>query len=160
MRMYRKAVVALGLAAALGWSGLGPVRAAMAPDNVAAEVAEAAKACRDSGGKPNTEAMLRVDDLNGDGGEDWIVDYAKLDCAGAINPFCGSSGCSLSIYFWSGGSTWRKAFDDLVRSYRFRTVRGARVLEVHYGGAACGRVNAEDCRKMFRVQRTGIVPMR
>jgi hypothetical protein len=57
-------------------------KAAVPPENVAKQVEEAAQSCRDMGGKPGTEAMLTVSDINGDGIEDWVVDYAKLQCAG------------------------------------------------------------------------------
>ena len=43
-------------------------------------------------GQPNTDAVLTVEDLNGDGGEDWIADYSKLKCEGGVNPLCGSGG--------------------------------------------------------------------
>lgn len=158
--MIIRGFVALGLYAAMSLVAFGSAWAAEAPDNVMAEVAEAAKTCRELGGRPNTEAMLRVDDLNGDGGEDWIVDYTKLDCAGETNPFCGSGGCSLSIYFWSGGSTWKQVFDDTVRGYRFRSAGGRRLMEIHYGGGMCGKANAADCLKVFVLQRDRIVPAR
>jgi hypothetical protein len=53
-------MIALGCAISLYM--LAPVKAAMEPDNVTAEVEDAAKSCRDQGGRPNTEAMLSVDE--------------------------------------------------------------------------------------------------
>ena len=85
-------LVFLAVAACVGSN---PAAAAEPPDNVAAAVAEAAQACKDANGTPNTDAILHVDDLNGDGGEDWIADYAKLKCEGGINPLCGTAGLSL-----------------------------------------------------------------
>ena len=73
--------------------------AAEPPDNVAEAIAQAAQACKDMDGTPNTEAVLRVEDLNGDGGEDWLADYAKLKCDGGVNPLCGSGGCTLAALF-------------------------------------------------------------
>jgi hypothetical protein len=151
-------VLALVGAAALALAG--PAHAAMEPDNVAEEVARAAEECRALGGRPNTEAMLTVDDLNGDGGEDWIVDFAKLRCAGATNPFCGTGGCSLQIFLWSNGSTWKSAFDELVRSYRLTKTGGRRTLEVTMGGSACDKPNYQTCNMRYLVQRGGIVPAR
>jgi hypothetical protein len=150
----------LGLACALSLALLAPVFAAMEPDNVAAEVEDAAKSCREMGGAPNTDAMLKADDLNGDGAEDWIVDYKKLQCAGTPNPFCGSGGCMLQIFLWSGGSTWTKAFDDTVQSYRFINSGGQRALEVKFSGSACGKVNAQSCPKTYRFQRGNLVPVK
>jgi hypothetical protein len=57
-------------------------KAAEEPENVANMVEQAAKSCRQMGGKPDTEAILAVNDLNGDGVEDWVVDYGKLKCDG------------------------------------------------------------------------------
>src|SRR3990170_5268995 len=56
--------------------------AAEPPDNVAEAITEAERACKDTNGTPNTDAVLKVEDLNGDGGEDWLADYAKLKCEG------------------------------------------------------------------------------
>ena len=71
--------------------------AAEPPDNVAAEIADAVQSCKDLEGKPNADAVLKVEDVNGDGGEDWIADYAKLKCEGGTNPLCSSIGCTLQI---------------------------------------------------------------
>ena len=130
--------------------------AAEEPDNVAAVVQRAAAECTSMGGQPDTEAMLSVDDLNGDGGEDWIVDFAKLNCAGAPNPFCGSGGCSLQIFFWSGGSTWKSVLDDLVQQYRLTRVQGRRGIEIVRRGPACGKSNAQTCRQTYVFGRTGL----
>jgi hypothetical protein len=53
------------------------------PDNIAEALAEAARACKDMDGTPNTDAVLKMEDINGDGGEDWIADYSKMKCEGA-----------------------------------------------------------------------------
>ena len=50
--------------------------AAGPPDNVEAEVNDAVQSCKDLEGKPNADAVLKVEDVNGDGGEDWIADYS------------------------------------------------------------------------------------
>ena len=148
----------IGLVCAISLALLAPVRAAMEPDNVAAQVRDAAKMCREMGGTPNTDAMLTVDDLNGDGGEDWIVDYKKLQCAGTPNPFCGSGGCALQIFLWSSGSNWTKVFDDTVQTNHFAKARGHRVLEVKFGGSACGKTNYQNCPKTYRFERGGLFP--
>lgn len=88
------------LAALLVFGGILSARAAEPPDNVQAEVAEAVQSCKDLEGTPNADAVLSLDDLNGDVGEDWIVDYAKLKCEGGINQMCGANGCTLQIFLW------------------------------------------------------------
>ena len=42
--------------------------AAEPPDNVEAEVNDAVQSCKDLEGKPNADAVLKVQDVNGDGG--------------------------------------------------------------------------------------------
>ena len=129
--------------------------AAVEPDNVKAEITRAAAECRRAGGQPSTLSMARVDDLNGDGAEDWILDYAKLRCTGQANPFCGPDGCTLKIYLWSGPSTWQLAFDQPVMAYRY--VREGRRLNVQVAGSACGMAQTKTCLKTYLIQGKGIV---
>lgn len=146
----KRGLIALGIAALLS----APVHAAMEPDNVATEVTLAADDCKASGGTPNTDAMLTVDDFNGDGAEDWLVDFSRLDCAGAINPYCGSGGCSLEIFFWEKDDTWTLVFDELVHSY---AINGKR-LDAEMGGSACGKPNFETCKQSYSFTKDGVVP--
>ena len=132
----------------------------MEPDNVAAEVRQATEDCRAIGGRPNADAMLKVDDLNGDGGEDWIVDFSKLRCAGATNPFCGRGGCSLQIFLWTGGSEGTRVFDEIVQSYRLTRVNGRRAVAINMGGSACGKPNYQTCAKTYSIERTRLAPLR
>ena len=104
-----QARTSIALAALLVLSGVVVARTAEPPDNVVAAVADAVQQCKDAEGTPNADAVLSVDDVNGDGGEDWIVDYAKLTCDGGINPMCGSGGCTLQIYLWDGATAWNLA---------------------------------------------------
>jgi len=136
-----------------------PSWAAMEPENVVSEINFAAKTCRERGGKPNTKAMLKVNDLNGDGAEDWIVDYKKFVCAGTTNPFCGTGGCSLQIFLWSTGSSWTLAFDEVLHGYKFAIVNGKRTMKVQFGGAACNKTNSRACAKIYELERERIVPM-
>jgi hypothetical protein len=141
----------------------GAALSAQEPEIVAKEVRGAEEQCRADGGRPRKGAnFLRVDDLNGDGGEDWVVDFSKFECAGTMpsQPFCGSGGCSVSIYLWSGGSTWTKAFDETVQTFRFVKQNGRPVLRVEFGGAACGKVNAKSCPKTYLFQGQKLVPVR
>jgi hypothetical protein len=146
----------LTLAASVGAS---PAAAAEPPDNVAAAVAEAAQACKDANGTPNTDAILSVDDLNGDGGEDWIADYGKLKCVGGINPLCGNGGCTIQIYFWDGGTSWDVVFEDLVKSYKFGKSGGKRMLYVTTSGDPCNKPTAQTCKYTYRLEKDAVVPV-
>jgi len=79
-------------------SAVAGARASEPPDNVAAAVADAERQCKDLDGTPNSNAVLSMRDVNADGGEDWIADYAKLNCEGGLNPMCNADGCLLQIY--------------------------------------------------------------
>lgn len=133
--------------------------AAEPPDNVAEALAEAAQACRDMNGVPNTDAVLKVEDLNGDGGEDWIADYAKMSCEGGINPLCGSAGCTLQLYFWDGGTAWDLVFEDLVQSYKFGKSGGNHMLYVTTSGLPCNKPAVETCNWTYRVEKDAVVPV-
>jgi hypothetical protein len=138
---------------------LAPARAAEPPDNVAEAIAEAERACKDMNGTPNSDAVLKVEDLNGDGGEDWIADYAKLKCEGGINPLCGNDGCTLQIYFWDGGTAWDVVFEDLVQSYKFGKSGGKPMLYVTTSGTPCNKPAAETCKWTYRLEKDAIVPV-
>jgi hypothetical protein len=141
------------------WVVAAPARAAEPPDNVAEAVAEAARACKDMNGTPNTDAVLKVEDLNGDGGEDWIADYAKLTCEGGINPLCGTAGCTLQIYFWDGEFAWDVVFEDLVQSYKFGKSGGQRMLYVTTSGLPCNKPAAQTCKYTYRLEKDRVVPV-
>jgi hypothetical protein len=130
--------------------------AAQAPDNVEQEVAEAAQSCKDLDGTPNADAVLRVDDVNGDGGEDWIADYSKLGCDGGINQMCGDDGCILQIFLWNGAAAWNLAFDEPVKSYKFVKRGGKRLLQVVMAGSACDKPSGATCRLTYSLNEDSI----
>ena len=102
--------------------------------------------------------MLKVEDLNGDGGEDWIADYSKLKCEGGINPLCSDGGCTLQIYLWDGETQWDLLFEDLVQSYKFGKVGGKHMLYVTTPGTPCNKPVAETCKYEYRLDKDAIVP--
>jgi hypothetical protein len=139
---------------------LTPAHAAEPPDNVAEAIAEAERACKDMDGTPNTDAVLKVEDLNDDGGEDWLADYAKLKCEGGINPLCGNAGCTLQIYFWDGETSWDVVFEDLVQSYKFGKSGGKRMLYVTTSGLPCNKPVSETCKYTYRLEKDAVVPVK
>jgi hypothetical protein len=148
------------LAALTVSSAAGPIRAAEPPDNVVAAVADVERECRDMDGKPDSDAVLSVKDVNGDGGEDWVADYAKLKCEGGINPMCGADGCALQIYLWNGSTAWTLAFDEMVQRYQFTKTAGKPALKVTLAGAACDKPGARSCTVTYRLGRNAVAPAR
>jgi hypothetical protein len=136
-----------------------PAYAAEPPDNVAEAVANADLACKDQNGKPNHDAVLKVGDLNADGGEDWIADYSKLKCEGGINPLCRNDGCTLQIYLWDGGTQWDLLFEDLVKSYKLGKNGGKPMLYVTTSGTPCNKPVAETCKWTYRLEKDAIIPV-
>jgi len=136
--------------------GIGAAYAAEAPDNVAAEIADAVQSCKNQDGTANGDAALSVNDVNGDGGEDWIVDYAKFICKGGINEMCGDDGCTLRIYLWNGDAAWNLAFDETVKSYKFAKHGGRHVLQVVTAGSACDKPSNETCHLTYRLNKNSI----
>jgi hypothetical protein len=152
--------LSLGLLAALPILAiLGHAEAATPPDNVAAAVAEAEQACKQLTGMPNTEAVLTVEDLNGDGGEDWIVDFAKMKCDGGSNPLCGGGGCTLQIYFWDGDVAWDVVFEDIVKAYKFSKSGGKRLMHVTTPGTPCNKPVEQTCTYTYRLEKDAVVPV-
>ena len=150
------AVIGLALAALFPFA---PVLAAEPPDNVADALAEAAQACTHMNGVANTEAVLKAQDLNGDGGEDWIADYSKLKCDGGTNPLCSSAGCTLQLYFWDGDIAWDVLFEDLVQNYKFGKDKGKLMLYVTTSGLPCNKPIAETCTYTYRLEKDAVIPV-
>lgn len=140
--------------------GVGAARGAEPPDNVAQAIADASQSCKDEAGKPNADAVLRVQDLNGDGGEDWIADYKKFKCDGAPNPLCTASGCTLQIYFWDGETAWDLVYEDLVQSYKFDKSGGKPMMYVTTAGDPCNKPTADHCTYTYRLDKDAVTPVK
>jgi hypothetical protein len=154
MRQLRACLIALG-------SMLCAVAVAAEPPALVAEsIAEASKTCTDVGGKPAEGAgFATVRDLDGNGVEDWVLDFERFECDGAASLFCGTGGCTLEIYLGRDG-TWQKVFADNVRSYKL-VKRGKRpAIAVSLHGSACGRAGVHDCPKTFLFANSKLVPAR
>lgn len=94
-----------------------------------------------------TTGFLTRRDVNGDGIDDFILDYGGWTCDGSSG-FCGSGGCLTQIFASTSGK-FPKVFDDNVHNIKFITLRGkpAIVLEMH--GSFCGLTGAEACSSTF-----------
>ena len=114
----------LAAAAVAVFLGASSSHAAEPPDNVAQAVTDAAQACKDMGGTPNTDKVLSVSDLNGDGGEDWIADFGKLQCKGDLNPLCGKAGGKPMMYVTTSGDACNKPTNETCK-YTYRLDKDA-----------------------------------
>lgn len=50
-------------------------------------------------------------DINGDGREDYTLDYGQFVCGGMHGMFCGSGGCTTTV-FASSGSGYVKVLNE------------------------------------------------
>jgi hypothetical protein len=124
--------------------------AAEQPDIVKAAIEDARKQCVEAEGKPGPgEVMARTIDLDGNGRDDLVLDFGKLECDGAQTLFCGTGGCLLQIYLWQRGMEWKLVFDENVRGWKPIKAGGKPALLFHLHGSACNRVGYYDCRKTF-----------
>jgi hypothetical protein len=91
--------------------------------------------------------FLTTKDVNGDGVEDYILDYANFACGNSEVFFCGTAGCLTQVFASLPHGGFVKVLDQNVRSLRFLRIKGrpAMVLDPH--GIACGKVGSELCRK-------------
>lgn len=130
-----------------------------APEEIAETIAEAAQVCRSQGGTPQTSAVLRSDDLNGDGRPDWIADFSKLACKKAANPACNPNGCLLQLYYWMGDD-WDKVFEDFVKSYKFSSSGKKRTMHVSTSGVPCNKPAEQRCTYNYRLDEDAVTPVR
>lgn len=139
-------------------SGLTPVHAKEPPEPLTETIAEAAQICRDSGGKPDTAAILRSEDLNSDSKNDWIADFAKLECDGGANPACNPNGCMLQLYF-GVGEGWELVFEDFAKSYKFSSSGDAHTMHVTTSGIPCNKPAEQTCSYNYRLEKDAVTPV-
>ena len=137
---------------------LAPAHAEDAPEDIAEIIAEAADVCRKAGGTPDAAPILRSDDLNGDGHNDWIADFSKFKCVGADNPACNPNGCTLHIYLGTGDE-WDLVFEDFVKAYKFSTSGDTRTMHVTTSGIPCNKEAAQTCQYNYRIEKDAIRPV-
>jgi hypothetical protein len=124
--------------------GIVPVSAQTLPPIVQAEIQDSKKSC-----EPDRATLLAgfvtAKDINGDGRDDYILDYAKFQCGDSASFFCGSAGCLTQVFASLPGGAYAKVLDENVRRIRFAPVKGrpAMLLDLH--GTACNKTGAAPC---------------
>ncbi|GIX10295.1 hypothetical protein [Elioraea sp.] len=124
--------------------------AAAQPAAVAQATQSAMQDCRGAGGTPSLQPGYQTGaDLNGDGVEDYLLDFQHLECANAWSFFCGSAGCPL-VAFVSGPSGHRAQPFGHVQGWSL--IPGSPpAVEVALHGAMCrhGGIGAEGCTRRY-----------
>lgn len=116
------------------------------PAPVTAAIEDARKACAPDKAELK-EGFSARKDVNGDGVDDYILNYDKYVCGDSSTYFCGTAGCLVQVFASLRDGSYAKVLDENVRQLAFKTIKGrpAMILDLH--GSACGRVGAAPCRK-------------
>ncbi len=126
------------------------------PPEVQASVNELLQDCKE---KPAfTKGFVTRRDINGDGVEDYVLDLGRFVCGRDSGTYCGSAGCTTTVFASLPDGKYTKVFDDNVRGLEFKRIGGvpAMLLELH--GSACGKVGAEPCGETLYWNGTTFTP--
>jgi hypothetical protein len=123
------------------------------PTEIRRALVVADEACRRAGGSRVTLSVnaVRKLDLNGDGRDDYIVDFHEAECVGRASFFCGTGGCDLLILVALRGGALRKVFDNRVREYKVLSGRGPSKFRFVWHGSYCGSHGNPSCEKTQRI---------
>jgi hypothetical protein len=117
-------------------------------DPAAVVLAQVVTECATLGGTVAMEpGFERREDLDGDGVEDVVIDYAAAVCSEMASLYCGSGGCTVG-FFLARGDGYKRLFDGVIRNYAVQP-GGRLALDLH--GTACGLYGFEACRKVFDI---------
>lgn len=92
------------------------------------------------------DAFAERVDLTGDGRDDVVMDYGALQCDGMVSAFCGSGGCSYTIYVALEDGRYVRAFEGLIYGVQGIYYDGRRAIAIGMHGSACDRVGAAGCQ--------------
>ena len=89
--------------------------------------------------------FVTIKDINGDGVQDYVLDYSKFQCGNDSPLYCGTAGCLTTVFASLPDRSYVKVLDENVRGIEFRKIKGraAMILDLH--GSACGRAGAARC---------------
>jgi hypothetical protein len=158
------AVIAFGAGCGSAFAKSRPFKVSDYPLEVRRTLSIGPATCREveGGGKvgfaPDT---VRHVDFNGDGIKDYIVDFAKTTCGGAVTGgFCGSGGCTVDFLVTLPNGKLRSLFVDQIFSYEILRGRPRKVrFGIHHGN--CSHLpDAVGCSKVVRIGYRPFTPMR
>lgn len=129
--------------------------AAPTPRDPAAKVLGEVKAsCAEMGGSVSIDpGFKRWEDLDGDGVDDLVLDYASVVCSTAASLYCGTGGCNTGMYLVRGDH-FSELFNGLFHDYR---VLPDHEIAFALHGSACGLAGAEACTKIYRIVGDNLV---
>ncbi len=132
------------LAMVLGLAVTNPTLGQSLPSAVQAAIQENRKSCEPDKLRMEKGFVTRKD-INGDGVDDYILDYGKTICGDLRSYFCGSAGCVTQVFASHPDGTYTKVLDENVQDLSFKRIRGRPAMLLGLHGSSCGRMGAADC---------------
>jgi hypothetical protein len=113
----------------------------------------ARKQCREEGGRSLAfrPDIVRRGDLNGDGRDDYIVDFRGAVCAERLYMFNGTGGWDLEIFVSQGRTRLVPVFAGRVRGYDLSNGPGPHTMAFELHGGFCGKAGVEECLKTRKI---------
>jgi hypothetical protein len=84
-------------------------------------------------------------DINGDGIEDFILDYGRFSCGENSTLYCGSAGCLMTVFVSLPNGKFVKTLDENVQSIDFKIMRGRPAMLLGLHGSSCGKIGSKPC---------------
>ena len=142
MRLKAILIVALSLACSLR-----PADALDLPDIIKDRLATTQKLCTDHGGKAGAAADITVTtiDVDGNGHNDFILDYSKLACDGVPDMYCGGGFCTIDVYTWRSNNAWKLLLVASVADWKIVGTGKKRAFILTQSGSFCGKPKKRTC---------------
>lgn len=109
--------------------------------------------CRRQGGgkvKFAPDTVHRVD-LDGDGIDDYVVDFSETECPGAVSAFCSTGGCLKDFLLVLPHGRIRSVFSGHIRGYEILPGKAPRTVRFNLHGGYCGDFGSAPCAKERRM---------
>jgi hypothetical protein len=112
------------------------------------------KVVQDAVTKQQKECGERVDfkpdfvatkDINGDGIDDYILDYGNAACGNFESFWCGTGGCQTQVFASLPNGDYAKVLNIQVRQIEFKTVRKRPAIVLDFHGSRCGGFGPDPC---------------
>ena len=141
--MYRSAALSFAAAVLLAAPAL-----AKAPADPRAEIARVLTRQLKGDFTPHSQAEIRAAirpvDINGDGIQDWEVDFNTFGSA-----WCGTGGCRYQLWLGRAKAAPIRVFDRQVREHEAVRRDGRIVFVFDFHGSQCGGFGSEVCPGEF-----------
>jgi len=115
------------------------------PQEVQAAIQESVRKCEPEKVTLKWGFILEKD-VNGDGVDDYILDYGEFVCGTSQTFYCGSAGCLTQVFASLPKGKYIRVLNENVRDLRFGyDVKGRPEMLLRLHGSFCGRIGALPC---------------